>query len=647
LRLIGGTGRRPFGLGVRACVAAVLAMACALSSGPARATEFQYSNTTTGAINDNGTSCTGELVRTFSVGTSYTISDVDIGVLLSHTYRSDLRISLQSPAGTTVEVMRNSGGSADNLNVRLDDEASANISTHTTNDSTSGTIPPYANNFIPRNALSAFDGENASGTWTLRICDSVAQDTGTFLRADLYIRDTPTNYADLSLTKTVSSATPASGSNITYTLTVQSAAASTLTATGVTVQDSLPLGVSFVSASGTGSYSSGTGVWTVGSLAPGASAAITLTVNVTATAGATITNSAEVSASSADDIDSTPGNGSTTEDDDASVSFTVSGTRTAGTPPTLVCPAGSVLLDWNAQSWTSGSSTGSATLTGIGTINFSVASDGTYNAPLALTSDNTGGFAATELSLYQNIEYTNRTQVTTTTVTLPTAVPGAQFRIFDVDYAVNDFADKLTVTGSFNGSAVTPTLTNGVANYVTGNVAIGDAGSGSTSANGNVVITFSSPVDTIVIVYGNHTTAPADPDGQAISIHDFTFCNPVATIGVTKISNVLSDGVTPSGLFAIPGATVRYCILVTNNGSGTTTAVSATDAVPAEMTFVAGSMRTGTSCAAAATVEDDDASGGDESDPFGMSVSGSTVTGTATSLAPSASVALVFNATIN
>jgi hypothetical protein len=30
-----------------------------------------------------------------------------------------------------------------------------------------------------------------------------------------------------------------------------------------------------------------------------------------------------------------------------------------------------------------------------------------------------------------------------------------------------------------------------------------------------------------------------------------------------------------------------------------------------------------------------------------MSVSGSTVTGTATSLAPSASVALVFNATIN
>jgi hypothetical protein len=46
-------------------------------------------------------------------------------------------------------------------------------------------------------------------------------------------------------------------------------------------------------------------------------------------------------------------------------------------------------------------------------------------------------------------------------------------------------------------------------------------------------------------------------------------------------------------------------------------------------------------------VEDDDASGGDESDPFGMSVSGSTVTGTATSLAPSASVALVFNATIN
>ena len=403
------------------------------------------------------------------------------------------------------------------------------------------------------------------GTWRLEICDLFpTQDNGTFTRADLYLTQAPVNFADLSLAKTVSNAAPASGTNISYTLTASSAAASNLTATGVTVLDILPLGVSFVSASGSGSYNAGTGIWTVGTLAPGASASITITVTVTATSGAVVTNGAEISASSVADLDSTPNNSSTLEDDDAFVSLTVSGTRTAGTPPTLVCPVGSTLLDWNNHSWTSGSATGSAALTAIGTVNFAVATQGTYNAPLALTSDNTGGFGAGQLSLFQSIEYTNRTQSTTTTVSLPTAVPGVQFRVLDVDFAANDFADRLTVTGTFNGASVTPTLTNGIANYVIGNVAIGDAASGTTSADGNVVVTFASAVDTITIVYGNHTTAPADPDGQAISIYDFNFCRPQANLSITKISNVVSDGVSGSNPKALPSAIMRYCILVSN-----------------------------------------------------------------------------------
>ncbi len=623
----------------------VLAL-CGLSQA-AMAAQFQYSNTTTGAIVDNGGSCNGQLVRSFAVATSYTISDVDIGILLNHTYRRDLRLTLISPQGTSVQLTRNSGGSADNLNVLFDDAAASNISTHTADDSTAGPVPPYASTFIPRRTLSDFNGQNAQGTWTLQICDSANGDTGTFLRADLYIRDVLVNYADLSLTKLVSNAAPTSGSNITYTLSVQNSASSTLATSGVTVQDSLPLGTSFVSASGTGTYNSGTGVWSVGNLAIGASASITLTVNVTATAGAFVTNIAEISASSAPDNDSTPGNGISSEDDYASASFTVAGSRVAGIPPTLSCPVGSTLLDWNAQSWTPGSTTGSATLANIGTINFSVVTEGSYTIPLSLTNNNTGGFGGGELSLYQYIEYTNQSQITTTTVTLPTAVPGVQFTVFDVDYAVNDFADKLIVTGSYNGSPVTPTLTNGVANYVVGNVAIGDTGSGGTSADGNVVVTFSSPVDTIYIVYGNHTTAPADPDGQAISIYDFNFCNPVANVSITKVSNVLTDGISASNPFAIPGATLRYCILVTNNGSATMTGLSVSDAVPATLNFVAGSMLSGTNCAGAATAEDDDAAGADESDPFGMSVSGANVTGVAASLGPSGSFAMVFNATIN
>jgi uncharacterized repeat protein (TIGR01451 family) len=627
--------------------AGLAVLATLVSAGGASAATYQYSNTTTGPIVDNGNSCTGQLVRTFTVGTSYTISDVDIGILLDHTFRRDLRLTLISPAGTSVQFMRNTGGSADNLNVLFDDEAAANISTHTTNDTTGGTVPPYANRFIPRSAFSAFDGENAAGTWTLQICDSANQDTGTFLRADLYIRDVPTIYADLSLTKTVSNASPASGASISYTLTVSNSASSTSAASGVAVLDLLPLGVSFVSASGTGSYNSGTGVWSVGSLAVGASASITLNVTVTASAGAVVTNNAEVSASSVEDIDSVAGNGSTSEDDDASASFTVSGTRTAGTPPTLTCPIGTTTLDWNAQSWTPGSLTGTATVANIGTINVSVVAGGTFISPLAITNNNTGGFPSTEMSLYQLLDHPSQSAVTTTTFVLPTAVPGVQFRVFDVDFGSGQFADRLIVTGSFNGAPVTPTLTNGIANYVTGNAAIGDAASASTAADGNVVITFAAPVDTIVISYGNHTTAPSNPGQQGISIHDFTFCNPVVDLAVTKVSTVLTDGISVSNPFSVPGATIRYCILVTNNGSGTATAVTMTDAVPAEVSYVAGSLASGTSCAGATTAEDDDAIGADESDPFGMAFAGTTVSGAASSLAPSASFAMVFHATVD
>lgn len=608
-------------------------------------TVTQYTNTTTGAIVDT-TNCATTVTRTFVVGTSYTLSDVNLGVLLSHTYRSDLRISLTSPNGTTVQLLVNTGGDADNLNVLFDDEATSAISGHSINDTT-GAVPPYLRTFIPQNGLAAFDGQNASGTWTMVICDSIAQDTGTFTRADLFITQPPTNFADLSLGKAVSNAAPANGVNINYILTASSAAASNLTATGVTVQDTLPLGVTFVSATGIGSYNSGTGVWAVGTLAPGSSASITITVTVTATSGATVTNKAEISASSVADVDSTPGNGSAAEDDNALVNFTVSGTRIAGTPPTLVCPAGNVLFDWGTRTWTAGTLNNSYAVTGVGLINFALSTDFPFVAGSpGINGILTGGIAG-EVGLFQNMNNDTSAQAATTVITLPTAIPGVQFRIFDIDFGSGSYADQLTVTGSFNGNAVAPTLTNGVSNYVAGNVAIGDAGATDTTANGNVVVTFSSPVDRVTVRYGNHITAPANPGNQYMSIHDITICNPVANISVTKISSVLLDGVSVTNPKAIPGATMRYCILISNPGSGTATSVTVADAVPATVSYVPGTILSGTNCASAAIAEDDDAIGADESDPFGVSVAGSTLAATAASLGPAAAFAIVFNATVN
>src|SRR3546814_5533137 len=86
----------------------------------------------------------------------------------------------------------------------------------------------------------------------------------------------------------------------------------------------------------------------------------------------------------------------------------------------------------------------------------------------------TGALAPAQYSIFQLVDFTSQTGTVTSTIALPTAVPGAQFRLFDVDYAAGQFADRVTVTGTYNGAAVTPILTNGSANYVIGNSAYGD-----------------------------------------------------------------------------------------------------------------------------------------------------------------------------
>lgn len=633
-------------------------LAFALAAFPASAqTSTSYSNTATGTISESATPCTSPMVRNFSVAANAQVTDVNIGVQLTHAYRGDVRATLVSPAGTVVDLITNIGTSMDNLNILFDDSAAASITTHTANNDSTAAAPPYQRSFRPQGSLATFNGEGSAGTWQLTICDSLNGDSGAFTRSDLTLTTVQLSpYADLSLTKSVSNAAPTFGAGINYVLSVTNASGSTLTATGVTVQDTLPAGFSFTGASGFGSYNSATGVWTVGSVPAGTTRTLTISGTVAATAGASVSNTAEISASSAFDSDSTPANGAAGEDDQDSAAFTVSGTRAAGTPPTLVCPVGTTVHDWDSVSWTAGTTSGNYSLTAIGTMNFSIGISGgvflnnaTYGGQ-SPTRQNlvTGGFTPAQFSIFEIADFTSPAGAITSTITLPTAVPGAQFRIFDIDYAAGQFADRVTVTGSFNGTAVMPTLTNGVSNYVIGNSAYGDATSADNSANGNVVVTFSAPVDTIIITYGSHSLAPADPGQQGAAIHDLAFCRPTTNLTIAKTSSVVSDPVNGTAdPKAIPGARLRYCILVTNNGSGTATGINVADPLPATMTFVPGSLRSGANCAGATTVEDDNASGGDESDPFGASITGTTIAATTSTLAPASAMALAFDVTVN
>jgi uncharacterized repeat protein (TIGR01451 family) len=127
--------------------------------------------------------------------------------------------------------------------------------------------------------------------------------------------------ADLSLTKTADNSTPTINQNVTFTLTLANAGPSN--ASGVTVTDALPAGLSFVSATpsaGT-SYNSGTGVWTIGAVSSGANATLQIVAKVTASG--TITNTAQVTAATEPDPDSTPNNNNAGEDDQASAALTV------------------------------------------------------------------------------------------------------------------------------------------------------------------------------------------------------------------------------------------------------------------------------------------------------------------------------------
>ena len=111
--------------------------------------------------------------------------------------------------------------------------------------------------------------------------------------------------ADLAVSKTVNNANPNVGDTITYTVTVTDNGPNN--ATGVTVQDLLPAGLTFVSATASeGSYDSGTGIWNVGNV--NLATAETLAIQATVTAANYSMNAATIT--HADQFDPVPANNS-------------------------------------------------------------------------------------------------------------------------------------------------------------------------------------------------------------------------------------------------------------------------------------------------------------------------------------------------
>ncbi|MEZ5537269.1 MAG: right-handed parallel beta-helix repeat-containing protein [Thiolinea sp.] len=160
-------------------------MACALFVAPSTATaaQFDYEVLPGSAISDFV--CTEVNIP---VPDSFTLSDLNVGLNLNHTYRGDLTVTLAAPDGTTVTLYNKHGSSGDNLDVHLDDAHASGISgvgvgAHNT------LTPFYEYEYRPYSPLSGFNNKAANGTWTLEVCDGAGGDQGTIKRVALNFAD--------------------------------------------------------------------------------------------------------------------------------------------------------------------------------------------------------------------------------------------------------------------------------------------------------------------------------------------------------------------------------------------------------------------------------------------------------------------------
>ena len=130
--------------------------------------------------------------------------------------------------------------------------------------------------------------------------------------------DYATAEADLSLTKVVDNPNPDLFSNVNFTITVNNDGPNA--ASGVSVFDQLPAGMTFLSSSAPSSYNPNSGIWSIGTLPSGSSTSLTILASVNQTGAKT--NEARVETSLQHDPDSTPGNDNEAEDDQDSVVIT-------------------------------------------------------------------------------------------------------------------------------------------------------------------------------------------------------------------------------------------------------------------------------------------------------------------------------------
>ncbi|MFQ5495644.1 MAG: S8 family serine peptidase, partial [Phycisphaerae bacterium] len=147
-----------------------------------------YQSSPNVAIPDGGGSG-NPATDTINVPDSVIIGDVNVDLTITHTWVGDVTLTV-SHLGTTVTVLDRPGVPASTWGCSLNNFSGIILD----DEGTGGTIegacqtnlssPP---NYTPNNSLSAFDGMDSAGVWTITVYDSATPDPGTLNTWSLHI----------------------------------------------------------------------------------------------------------------------------------------------------------------------------------------------------------------------------------------------------------------------------------------------------------------------------------------------------------------------------------------------------------------------------------------------------------------------------
>ncbi|MEO6612515.1 MAG: proprotein convertase P-domain-containing protein, partial [Chitinophagaceae bacterium] len=150
---------------------------------PCSGTSLTFNNTTAVPIS-TGAPAVVTSTMTVSGAPTY-LYRLILTTFITHTFASDLDITIASPSGTVVTLTTDNGGSFDNVfnGTVWDDKANPGGQVPYTSNNGLAMDQVYADNVLasplaPEEPLAAFVGENPNGVWTITISDDAAGDGG-------------------------------------------------------------------------------------------------------------------------------------------------------------------------------------------------------------------------------------------------------------------------------------------------------------------------------------------------------------------------------------------------------------------------------------------------------------------------------------